>query len=529
MTPRPAEETNPLFRKASWLTAFRLAMITVLLGGTTVIDFPWTGELGEGPGPLYALVLATYAASLAFALGLRAGRALTAIAYGQVALDVGIAGVVVLLTGGTDSPFVFMFSLAIVNGSILLYRRGAVFGTVLSLVVYLPIALAHSTGPLHTAIIHAAAFVGTAALASYLAEQLRHTGERLAAREVDLASLSALHGSIVQSLSSGLLTVDEDGRVTFLNRAGEQLTGLELAAVRGKPAATWFSTFEPTTRGETEWTNARGEALRVGYTMFPLTSSTGTPIGRAIIFQDLTHLRAMEAVVQRAERLADLGRVAAGLAHELRNPLASMSGSIELLRSSMAPSGQEARLMDIALREAGRLNELVTRFLGYSRPPPLRREDVDLSGIVAETLEVFAHDPAAARVAIETALDPAPAWCDPDQARQVLWNLLLNAAQACQRDGKGGTVRVQSAVEPSGGARLTVEDDGAGIAAADLEKLFTPFFTTREEGTGLGLATVQRIVDGHGGTVTVDSAPGAGTCFTVRFPARPAERLHAEG
>jgi two-component system sensor histidine kinase PilS (NtrC family) len=185
--------------------------------------------------------------------------------------------------------------------------------------------------------------------------------------------------------------------------------------------------------------------------------------------------------------------------------------------------------MNIVLREAGRLNQLVTRFLEYSRPPPLRREDVDLSRVVAETLEVFANDPAASRIQLETSLEPAPAWCDPDQARQVLWNLLLNAAQASQRDGRSGNVRVESGAELDGSARLTVEDDGPGIAPADLEKIFTPFFTTREKGTGLGLATVQRIVDGHGGTVSVDSAPGAGTRFTVRLPVRASVKMSAAG
>jgi two-component system sensor histidine kinase PilS (NtrC family) len=228
----------------------------------------------------------------------------------------------------------------------------------------------------------------------------------------------------------------------------------------------------------------------------------------------------MEEEVKRSERLADLGRVAAGLAHELRNPLASMAGSIELLRASSGLSAGDARLMDIVLREAERLEGLVAAFLAFSRPAPPRRAAVDLARAVAETLEVFAHDPAAERVRVERALGPAVADCDAGQLRQVLWNLLTNAAHAAGAREGGGTVRVRcGAGDGDGWARIEVEDDGPGIPAADLPHLFTPFFTTRDGGTGLGLATVQRIVDAHGGRVDVASTPGAGARFTVQLPA----------
>jgi two-component system sensor histidine kinase PilS (NtrC family) len=176
--------------------------------------------------------------------------------------------------------------------------------------------------------------------------------------------------------------------------------------------------------------------------------------------------------------------------------------------------------MGIVLREAGRLEQLVAAFLAFSRPAPPRRERIALDRVVVETLEVFANDPVAARVRVERALAPATAWCDADQVRQVLWNLLANAAQAASSDGGGGTVRVRC--EAGGGvARLAVADDGPGIAPADLPQIFTPFFTTKDRGTGLGLAIVQRVVDAHGGAVDVDSTPGAGTRVVVSLPAEP--------
>ncbi len=518
--PQGAAETDQLFRKLGWLTLFRLLTVTVLLGGTAFAVWSAPGMMGDAAVSLFRLVLCTYVVSLAFAIALRWRAALPALAYAQVALDVAIAAAVVSLTGLAESVFIFMFLLGIVNASILLFRRGAVASAALSLAVYLPlVTLGAPTRPqTATLFIHAIAFVATAALASYLAEQLRRTGERLEEREVDLAAITALHESIVQSVASGLVTTDGAGRITFLNRAGEQLTGLRAAEVRGRHAERWFGALQPASgRDETDFVNARGERLRLGYTLFPLVARGGAEIGQAVIFQDLTELRAMEARMQRSERLADLGQVAAGLAHELRNPLASMAGSIELLKGAPDLREADARLMDIVLREAGRLEQLVAAFLAFSRPAPPRREVVDLDRVLGETLEVFAHDPAAARVRVERALQPTKTWGDPDELRQVFWNLLANAAQAAAGDAPA-TVRV--ACGPDGaGARFAVEDDGPGIAPGDLPQLFTPFFTTKERGSGLGLATVQRIVDTHGGSVTVESSPGQGARFVVRLPA----------
>jgi two-component system, NtrC family, sensor histidine kinase PilS len=524
----PGAEEGQLLRKLTWLTLFRLVTVTVLLGGTALAAWSAPGFMGAQAASLFHLVLVTYVVSLGFAIALRWRVALHTLAYGQMALDIAIAAGVVSITGYAESVFVFMFLLGIVNGGILLFRRGAVAAAAGSLATYLPlVTLASATRPhVSTLFVHGIAFATTAALASYLAEQLRRTGEKLEEREVDLAAITALHESIVQSVASGMVTVDGGGKITFLNRAGEQITGLRFAQVAGEPAARWFSTFLPVSgRDDTDFVNVRGERLHLGYTVFPLHTRGGKELGQAVIFQDLTQLRAMEARVQRSERLADLGQVAAGLAHEIRNPLASMAGSIELLKSAPGLGEADARLMDIVLREAGRLEQLVAAFLAFSRPAPPRREQVRLDLALAETLEVFRHDPFAARVQVEPVFSPTSAWCDPDQIKQVLWNLLANAAQAARGPEAQGTVRVVCS-EQAGVARLVVEDDGPGITATDLSQLFTPFFTTKERGSGLGLATVQRIVDAHGGSVSVESSPGAGTRFVVQLPPRPQAEAH---
>lgn len=512
---------SPLLRKLGWILLFRLVLVTVLLGGTAAWQFEMGGLAPPIASTLNELVVATYAASLVLVLWLSTKRALRWLAWAEIAFDVVLATAVVTITGWTESVFVFMYSLAIVEGGILLFQRGAVVALCLALAAYVPPALFFSPvkPPILTIFAHAGAFVATAALASYLSEQVRRTGERLAARELDLAAITALHESIVQSVASGLLTVDAKGRVTFLNRAGEQITGLSIATVRGRPADQWFKAFRQAAgRDETDFENARGETLRLGYTLFPLLGREGEEMGRAVIFQDLTQLRAMEERMQRSERLVEMGRVAAGLAHELRNPVAAVSGSVELLRSALSPGAEEARLLEIVAKEATRLNQLVTRFLEYARPAVPMRAATDLGRVVAETLDVFVHDPAACQVRLTREIYPTPAWCDADQMRQVLWNLLLNAAQATPPGGRLTNVSVRCSPENDGWARLEVEDDGPGIAPQDLPRLFTPFFTTKERGTGLGLATVQSIVDAHHGSISAEGRPGGGARFLVRLP-----------
>jgi two-component system, NtrC family, sensor histidine kinase PilS len=513
-----------LHRKLVWLTFFRVVSVTVLLGGAVAVG--WRSAAGlEITERLYPLVVVTYLASIAFALLLRARRALVPLAYAQLSLDIGVSGAVVAITGGAESVFVFMYLLAVVDGAILLYRLGAYVAAALAVMVHVAVGLAVDVAPpLPWAALglQSAAFLLTAALSSYLADQLRRTGERLAARESDLAAITALHESIVQSVSSGLLTLDAAGRVTFLNRAGEQLTGLSLGAVRGRDASLWFGAFRTdVARGETEFTNAAGTKLHLGYSSFELLGRDGRAIGAAVIFQDLTGLRTMEERVSRSERLADLGGVASGLAHELRNPLASMMGAVDLLKQDPAMSSENRRLMEIAMREAGRLDQLVSHFLDYARPAPPRRVPCDLAPLVAETLDVFAHDPAA-RVETERDLAPAVAYCDPGQMKQVVWNLLRNAAEAAGERSAGSAGRVRAACgEDAAAAWLVVEDDGPGIPVADRTRVFLPFFTTKRAGTGLGLATVHRIVDQHGGSIGVESAASGGARFVVRIPRSP--------
>jgi two-component system sensor histidine kinase PilS (NtrC family) len=250
--------------------------------------------------------------------------------------------------------------------------------------------------------------------------------------------------------------------------------------------------------------------------------------GRGAIcsFQDLTDIKRMEERVRQGDRLAAIGRLAAGLAHEIRNPIGSIRGSVEVLRESLAPQGDDRRLMDIVLRESDRLDAIIRDFLQFSRPPHLVRVPTDLTGMLDEILLMLSNhgglqDADAPRVQMrrDAAEPTVKADVDPAQMRQALWNLCLNAVEAMPQ---GGELRVGvRAVTPESGravVQVTVEDTGVGITAAELTQVFEPFYTTKPQGTGLGLAIAHRIVEDHGGEMQVQSEPYRGTRFTISLP-----------
>ncbi len=543
----PSREQADLYRKLVWVTFFRVAIITVLLGATAVLTFTERDSLTSPVQDLlYRLTVFVYLASLAYLLVLRVGRPrhYPALAYVQVFGDVALATFLVWVTGGADSIFSFLYSLAVINAAILVYRRGAAIAAAMSAMAYvgltvglnarwLPPAAPYLGQPhlttarlvFNTTIIGGAFFL-VAALASYLTEQVRQTGARLSVAEEDFAALAVLHERIVQSVASGILTVDGAERVTFVNRTGEELLGRSLRSLRhqGLPevfpelgAALGAEESSGSHRGEVAFTRD-GERRTLGFTVSPLSAPDGDARGRVVVFQDLTGLRRMELLVQRNERLAAVGSLAAGLAHELRNPLASVSGSVDLLRQSLPDGATERQLMAIVLRETDRLDGLITDFLSFAHPTPPSFAEVPVARLLGETMEIFRHDPSVAKAVLEVDVpDELRAWCDEGQVRQVILNLLINAVQAT--GGEGHIQVLARAEDPH--TLISVADDGPGIDPELAAQIFDPFFTTKERGTGLGLALVHRIIEAHGGRVEVESSPGRGSRFQVRLVARP--------
>ena len=540
-----------LRKRLLWITAFRIAAVTALVGTTAVLLFKEGEPLGGKVAlSLSALAIATNLLQIGVALLLRLGRHLRLLAAVQVVGDVAFAAFLVYFTGGADSLFSFMFLLAIVSGGILLSAQGAWAAAALSTVADGIVILGLQQGwlrPLDPALdstklswdllaqvlfTHGSAFALTAVLATYVATQLRKAGTRADIAESSLLRLHVLHDAIVRSVATGIATADEAGRINFLNRSGEEILGLSGDALRGQLMESVFPTVvreaEKTggraVRLEAGWETPEGSARQLGFTVTPLIDGEGAQLGSIAVFQDLTAVRELEKRAARSERLAVVGQLAAGLAHELRNPLASMSGSIELL-SRQQGDKEGAALYAIVLRESDRLNRLVTDFLSFAGPAAPRLRDVDLPQVVEEVCSISAADPLTARCRIERDLQPATALADPGQLSQVIWNLLRNAADASE---EGGRIRLHTGPgRREGTVQVQVEDWGAGISPEDQERIFDPFFTTRARGTGLGLATVMRIVDGLGGQIEVKSVVGKGTSFIVTLPALVVPRLAA--
>ncbi|HEY8370462.1 MAG TPA: ATP-binding protein [Thermodesulfobacteriota bacterium] len=548
---------EPVLReRLKWSLLLRVVVVTVMLGAAAALQAGVREPLVPRPlTVLYLLIGLTYALTVVYALALPRLRPalLQLFAYGQVLHDLGFATVTVAFTGGLESPFVVLYTLGIVNAGLLLYRRGTVLAVslaALSLVLVTQVPPAwlpgQEEGPLDwlaasstrtvgrtdlALVLSLAGFVAIGALASYLADQLRRASERLEAKSVDLAELEAMNRLIVQSIQSGLLTVSPDGRITSFNRAAQSITGRAPAEVIGQPVRDLFPGIDLDRPGrgerwEVEYTRPSGETLTLGFSVSALHDEPGNPaeaprnLGRIVLFQDLTPYKALEEEVRRVDRLAAVGKLAAGMAHEIRNPLASMSGSVQLLKEELVTASREhRRLMDIILRETDRLNELITDFLLFARPGTPRREPLDLAAVIDETAALVGTGRDRA-VELDVRLErPLPMIGDPRELRQVFWNLVVNAEQAMPR---GGRIEVAGRLAADGSIEVTVKDTGSGIAAKDLERIFDPFFTTKPNGTGLGLAIVHRIVQSHGGTIAVASRPDAGTTFTLRLPAAEA-------
>ena len=432
------------------------------------------------------------------------------------------------LTGGAESTFSFMYILVVVGAAFVL-GRGALVAAAAAVLLYVGDGVTSSGVPLRLLIrslaVNAVAFAATGVLATRLANELRRAGEAIASQGLKLRDLAALHQDVIRGLTSGLVTVGRDGRVLTFNAAAADIIGRPAADAIGRPlteimpglAALQASVGDAALRrGEvTQIVDGGREQRTLGVSLSPLVDSSGRTVGRIVNFQDLTELRRMEVAMQRAERLAAVGRLAAGIAHEIRNPLAAISGSIELLAQTMQSDGAENKqLMSIVIREVDRLNGLITELLEFARPRALETQRLDVAATMGEMLKVFENDKRLGEARVELHVDGAPLVdADPAQLRQVVWNLLRNAAEAAPNQPISVDVRADDAL-----VSMTIRDRGPGIAAEHRARIFEPFFSTKDGGTGLGLATVHRIVDEHKGAVEFDCPPNGGTAVTVRLP-----------
>jgi two-component system sensor histidine kinase PilS (NtrC family) len=533
-------ESVDLRRRLTYLVLYRAALITLVLGATTVLYWLGDADLAAPSAmSLYGIIGVTYLLTLVYALWLRTATRPALLAHIQLAGDLVIASVLVHITGGAQSAYTFFFPLTVIGAALVSSRRATAWVAVSAASLFLLIGLFGWAGVLPalpgqylrpydlSAIelsrslgLNLAALLGVSVLALTLSRQLQL--ERGAA-----ADLLVLHSDVVRCLSSGLVTVDPGDAVLTINQVAcdilvttpETAVGASVDRIVPGLAARLHQLGERASLQRAELELPRpGGAVVLGVSVSPLHDRGGRFLGRVVNFQDLTELRKMEHNVRHAERLAVVGGLAAGVAHEIRNPLASISGSIELLHQMPQVDDDSRALMSIVVREIDRLNGLLTDLLDYANPRPLRIEPLDLAGLVRDTVGVFGQDRGLGPVAIELVggdeLAPIEMSADAAKLRQVLWNLLRNAADAASRGG--GHVSLELARHETE-VELRVRDDGPGIPAEHRERVFEPFFTTKSQGTGLGLATVHSLVSDHRGTIQFETDE-RGTCFVVRLP-----------
>jgi len=330
-----------------------------------------------------------------------------------------------------------------------------------------------------------------------------------------------------------LMTTNASGFVMTFNRAAETITGIGAAAAVGQPAAEVLqlpsdvaTMFDAERRGEMlprvefPFTRVDGHQIELGISTAILRTPRGEG-GFLFTFRDVTESRQAEREARVQQRLAAVGEMAAGIAHEIRNPLASMSGSIHLLRHELPLTDEQAQLMDIVLRESERLNETIRSFLAYARPQRQAASRVDVGQVISETAALLQNSPErsdAHEIVVEVPDDPVCCLADQAQIRQIVWNLATNGLRAMDKGGKL-TLSVESDGTGEGGnVRIAVRDEGVGIAPEDLDGILQPFRGGFARGTGLGLSIVHRIVSDYGGELRVTSERRKGTTVTVKLP-----------
>ena len=542
-----AEQSSALARRLWWLILGRLFAAILLLWAVSL----WTrGNLREhGTWRSTVTILFTVGfVTLVYALAQRFSGALVLQVRVQFLIDVLLVTWLVWITNDIHSPYTALYIVIISLSSIFLGPRDAVITSVGCATAFTTCTLAVLTGivprlaqrsiesslseTIQSVGLFDVAFLVVGLLSARLAERQSRSDVRLITATQTLASLRALHERIVQSIRSGVVTTDLQGRIYTFNRAAEEITGYHEMDVRGQEASILFGdisedirqslraaeTGQASPRFEASCLTAEGLRLRLGFSISPLFAESGETTGIIVTFQDLTQIRALEETSRRQDRLAAIGRMAASIAHEIRNPLAAMRGSIQMLRSEMNGDSSQAELMEIILRESDRLNRIISDFLNYARPRSVVLSQVDLGELLSETFTLMRHSPEiAAQQILEENLpdDPLFAEVDAAQLRQVFWNLTRNALQAMP---SGGTLQAQLKRNSDGRLQINFADSGRGMSPEQVEHLFEPFSSTTG-GSGLGLSIVYQIIRDHGGTINVRSREGQGTIITIELPA----------
>ena len=540
-----------------YLMLLRVAFVTFLLGIATFLEIKGEDILPEiSLLFLYLVIITSYILSLFYFFLLNLTKNIKITLYIQALCDVLMITGLVYATGGISSVYAVFYTLVIIYSVLFLERRGGLiiasacsicYGLLLDLEYYkilTPLyAIVFQDNPFTAGyvfskiIIYILSFYLIAFLAIFVVEQEKKTRTLLQEKETAFDQLDLLHRSIIESVDTGILTINLRGQIKSFNRAAEEITGYSFAEVEDKNIVDLFPEYgdllenihtgghpySQQSRVEMYIESHEKKPLTLGCSVSFLNDGTGKRIGDILVFQDLTAIKKMELILEKNRRLAFIGEMAAGLAHEMRNPLASISGSIQVLHKSLPLNEPDERLMQIILRGKDQLESFMRDFLLLSRPTPGMSEMIKITDILEDILESIRYLPDWRDdiQVIKSLQDHLPfIRANKTEIRQLIWNVLMNAIQSMPN---GGWVTIETGKDTpdiSAGQFLEIKisDNGQGIMENDLGKIFEPFYTTREKGTGLGLAIVNRIVEGHAGKIKVDSRSGEGTTFTIWLP-----------
>jgi two-component system, NtrC family, sensor histidine kinase PilS len=523
----------------------RLLIVFLLL----VLSWVWySGDLvlsiDNFPRSLFILFIIAVGLTVVYFFLARLNRKFYWQYWVQFTLDAVLITWLVWRTGDLSSPYITLYFVLIGIASIFLEPNSTLGISFVCVIFYCALALLIAVGAIDgTGTLHAPAkFVQIVSfnliamlivglLASRLSDR-RSSGEQLKQAAKTLADLRVLHERIVESIRSGLITTDLDGKIYTFNAAATEITGRNATDVIGRSIFDLFGNIREQieltiedkidlaqmSRFETNLVTPDGFAVRIGYSISQLFSKEDEPTGLIISFQDLTQIRSMEESIRRKDRLAAVGRVGAGLAHEIRNPLGAMRGAIQVLESNTPPESVQADLMKIVMRESDRLNSIITNFLNYARPKTGNFTDVDVCEALQDTATLLKHGPDVKEnhvLSLKLPETPVSVSADATQLKQIFWNLARNAFQAMP---DGGELKINVEKIPNNRVRITFEDNGNGMPPEQVERLFEPFSNSTSGGTGLGLSIVYQIIRDHSGTINVRSTEGEGTTITIELP-----------
>ena len=546
------------------LMFLRVLFVSLLLGASIFIQIKETKTyFGDIQTSHYLLIATIYSLTFIYVLFLKILKNLSKLAYCQLLVDTLFVTAIIYTTGGIESIFSFLYILTIINSSIILYRKGGMiiassssilYGLLLDLHYYnfiqpfgsrLSYSLEYQSFHIfYMIVVNIAAFYLVAFLSSYPSEQERRGRVELRAKEDDIIKLEALNEWIIRSITTGLITLDGLNRIILFNPAAEEIFGIKAAQAIGRRIIDILPFLSDYIEDRLKSSDQNAKILPrfidlpymryddkrifIRFSVSPLMLPEGDQKGQIIIFQDMTEMKQIEEDMKRVEGLALIGELAAGIAHEIRNPMASISGSIQILKEDLVNDDVNNRLMDIILREINRLNNLVDDFLLFARPKEANIQEFDLNQLINDSLELFKKSGKwNEKMRLETDFQGTiNLESDPEQIKQVLWNLFLNATEAMSHEGslRISTEMVNGEQSDRGGQRMvkiTVQDTGLGFSKKALSHLFTPFFTTKEGGSGLGLAMVKRIVEGLKGKVYGKNHPDGGAEITILLHPSP--------